>query len=229
MSKYITGQEIIRDLGLQDFEFYNDYVRAGLTPLNNQGQPYSPHDVMAHLFNLTGQREALFQLNDSIHDLDDESVGALRANRIIPLEQTIEQLEARLAALEGVEWAEFGLPNDQNEANHVLGVLRNLFFDRMEVVKLVGGGDYSKQSVYVDPPKKSRKLRPDQRHRLAVREAAKKVWKEHPEMTIADMIERDELNEVCEGRVYKEDTMRNWIKDLAPDRSPGRRPKKKSE
>ncbi|MCB2149395.1 MAG: hypothetical protein KQI81_23140 [Deltaproteobacteria bacterium] len=77
MSKYITGQEIIRDLGLQDFELYNDYVRAGLTPLNDQGQPYSPLDVMAQLFNLTGQREALIQLNDSTYDLDGESVGAL--------------------------------------------------------------------------------------------------------------------------------------------------------
>ena len=52
MSKYITGQEVIQDLGLHDFEFYNEYVRAGLTPLNAHGQPYSPRDVMAQLFNL---------------------------------------------------------------------------------------------------------------------------------------------------------------------------------
>ena len=229
MSKYITGQEIIRDLGLQDFEYYNEYVRAGLTPLNNQGQPYSPLDVMAQLFNLTGQREALFQLNDSTYDLDDESVGALRANRIIPLEQAIGQLEARLAALEEVDWADFALPANQNEAQYILGVIRNSFFDRTEVVKLIGGEAYSQQPKNLDHPKRSRKLRPDQRHRLAVREAAKKIWKEHPEITIADMIERDELNEVCEGKVYTKETMRNWIKDLAPDRSPGRRPKKKSE
>jgi hypothetical protein len=40
------------------------------------------------------------------------------------------------------------------------------------------------------------------------------------------MIWKDKINEVFEGRVYKEKTIRNWIKDLCPDRSPGRRSKR---
>lgn len=139
MSKYITGQEIIQGLGLHDFEFYNDYVRAGLTPLNHQGQPYSPHDVMVKLFNIAGQRESLFQVNDSTHDLEDESVRALMANRIIPSEQKIEQLEAQLAKLEGVGWPEFRLPAAHNEAHYVLGVILNSIFDSTEVLKFFGG------------------------------------------------------------------------------------------
>lgn len=97
MSKYITGQEIIRDLGLQLFELYDENVRSSLNPINYHGQPFSPYDVMVQLFNIPGQQEALFQLNDSTYDLDDESIGSLRANRVIPLEQTIEQLKARLS------------------------------------------------------------------------------------------------------------------------------------
>ena len=45
-------------------------------------------------------------------------------------------------------------------------------------------------------------------------------------MTIADMILRNEINEVTDSRVYAEKTLRNWLKDLCPNRKPGRRKKK---
>lgn len=142
MSKYITGQEIISDLGLHPFEFYDEYVRSGLIPLNTLGQPFTPYDVMAQLFNIPQQKESLFQLKEFICDLDDESASSLIANRIIPLEQTIEQFEARLASYEGIEWAAFNLPENQEEAQHVLGIVQNSIFDRKEVIQFVGGDNY---------------------------------------------------------------------------------------
>ena len=72
-----------------------------------------------------------------------------------------------------------------------------------------------------------KKLRPNQKHKIECRKIASKIWENDPKVTIADMILRDEIAKVCETKVYCETTLRNWIKDLCPDRSPGRRPKKK--
>jgi hypothetical protein len=67
-----------------------------------------------------------------------------------------------------------------------------------------------------------------QRHRLECRKVAAKLWEKDRLITIADMVLRDEINIVFAGRkkFYTEDTIRNWIKDLCPNRKPGRRPKK---
>jgi hypothetical protein len=73
------------------------------------------------------------------------------------------------------------------------------------------------------------KLRPNQRHKEACRAKAKEIWEVSPGITIEDMIQHDEINEIFDGRVYGEKTIRNWIKDLCPNRKPGRRPKAKAE
>jgi hypothetical protein len=72
---------------------------------------------------------------------------------------------------------------------------------------------------------KHTKLRPNQWHNLRSREVAKELWKKDPKITIADMIMRDEIAAACDGRLYNEKTLRKWIKDLCPDRLPGRRRK----
>jgi len=68
-----------------------------------------------------------------------------------------------------------------------------------------------------------KKLRPNQRHKIQCRNVAKKIWEKHPTITIANMICKDETIEACDGKLYTEKTIRNWIKDLCPDRSRGRR------
>jgi hypothetical protein len=70
------------------------------------------------------------------------------------------------------------------------------------------------------------KPRPNQRHKIECRKLAGELWKKHPDMTIADMINHAKMIEVSKksnGNLYTEKTVRNWIKDLCPDRSPGRR------
>lgn len=71
---------------------------------------------------------------------------------------------------------------------------------------------------------KEKKLRPSQRHKLECRKIAEKLWKYNPSLTIADVIDTGEIIEACEGKIYIEKTIRNWIKDLCPNRKPGRRP-----
>jgi hypothetical protein len=67
--------------------------------------------------------------------------------------------------------------------------------------------------------------RPDQRHRVACRKVAKELWKKDRSITISAMAERDEINRLFDGKVYQPATIRTWIKDLCPNRLPGRRKK----
>lgn len=67
-------------------------------------------------------------------------------------------------------------------------------------------------------------LRSEQRHRERCRGIASLLWASNPEITIADMILRDEIIvHGCEKKMYSENATRGWIKDLCPDRTPGRR------
>jgi hypothetical protein len=75
-------------------------------------------------------------------------------------------------------------------------------------------------------PVKSKKVRLSQKHKEKVREVAAKTWQKDPTITIKDMIYENEINQACEQKAYHEKTIRNWIKDLCPDRKPGRRSKK---
>ena len=63
----------------------------------------------------------------------------------------------------------------------------------------------------------------NQRHKLKVRDIAKNIWQKHPDWTIQTLTETNEVNEATTPRVYDVRTLRNWIKDLAPNRLPGRR------
>jgi hypothetical protein len=71
-------------------------------------------------------------------------------------------------------------------------------------------------------------IRHSQKVRKKCREIATKIWQTET-ITIADMCRRPEIKEVAKnknGKPYVERTIRNWINDLSPNRSRGRRPKK---
>lgn len=61
------------------------------------------------------------------------------------------------------------------------------------------------------------------RHKKAVIAEARRLWAADPTITIADMALRDEITNACEGNMYAEKTMRDWIKTYCPNRKPGRR------
>jgi hypothetical protein len=68
--------------------------------------------------------------------------------------------------------------------------------------------------------------RDSHRHRERCRAIAALLWEQDPKETIESMISRPELTRFGqEDSSYKPETVRNWIKDLCPDRAPGRRPK----
>ena len=68
------------------------------------------------------------------------------------------------------------------------------------------------------------KQRLSQKHREICRRVAKEIWAKDPTRTIESLVNDYELIGPCDNKIYTEKTMRNWIKDLCPDRKPGRRP-----
>lgn len=73
----------------------------------------------------------------------------------------------------------------------------------------------------------TKSLLDSQRHRERCRAIAALLWSQDPNITIKDMSYCDEIATYgCEKKVYNENTLRDWIKDLCPNREPGRRPKK---
>jgi hypothetical protein len=74
-----------------------------------------------------------------------------------------------------------------------------------------------------------KKLKPKkQKIREEVRKKAQELWEKDPTITIADMAYKFlvDIAKKPNGGVYSESTLKKWIKDLCPNRKPGRRPKK---
>jgi hypothetical protein len=62
------------------------------------------------------------------------------------------------------------------------------------------------------------------RHRERFRSLAAYLWRRDPSLTIEDVIRAPELGEIAlDDQTYGSKTLRDWIKDLCPNRSPGRR------
>ena len=78
-----------------------------------------------------------------------------------------------------------------------------------------------------DPFALTKDLTQDQLSRFKARVIAKKLWKIDPKHTItyvSGMMTVHEVSKRPDGSYYSTRTIREWIKDLCPDRSPGRRP-----
>lgn len=60
--------------------------------------------------------------------------------------------------------------------------------------------------------------------RTKIRSIADNMWKKDKSLTIRDVIYSNEINEVTSPNTLSEKTLRNYVKDLAPNRNPGRRP-----
>jgi len=234
VSAWILGSEIADSLGLRDFEFAHEYVAKGLAPHNKEGQPYMPAAVVEQF--IQGLEQELNQHDELAWDLGGIEREEIIAKYIDPLHKRIQGLLLYRDSFNGSGWQDLELPADQDLSRHFLRVLLNSYYRREEVY----GRPLPESEPRLDqeparPDKvadqvqvavKGRKLTQEQRHKIDSRAAAMKIWSESPEITIQDMIQRDEIANACEGVVYGEKTIRNWIKDLAPNRKPGR-PKKK--
>ncbi len=234
MSKWISGQELLERLKIKDFELFNDYVRKGLQPHNKMGQPISPTDVMEKVTNIDLLKKEMVEIREECEEMADDigrnEAGLFYEKAIGPLKKGIEQSEKSLSSVKNLDWNQIEPPASETEAKEIITELVDSLFKKEDVE------EFEKQyglEAKIDKPHKPvsppRKLRPDQIHRIECRKVAKRLWQENPTITIADMIMRNEINVLFGGKTYTENTIRNWIKDLCPDRSAGRRPKKPTE
>jgi hypothetical protein len=234
MSSWIPGSDIAADLGLHDFEFAQEYVAKGLIPHNLQGLPYMPADVVFQIIAELG--EELAQHEELAWNLTGYEREEIIANRIQPLQERIQAYRAYLESLNGSSWEGFEFPQDPELSARFIGALLNSFYLRDEVYNRLSPqpalaleqepAQPAQLFEQVEKAVKQRKLRPEQRHRLACRAVAKKFCLENPDMRSYEMVLENEIAHACEGKTYAEETIRRWVKDIFQNRKPGK-PKKK--
>ncbi|MEJ1384146.1 MAG: hypothetical protein RPU34_10125 [Candidatus Sedimenticola sp. (ex Thyasira tokunagai)] len=71
--------------------------------------------------------------------------------------------------------------------------------------------------------------RQNQKIKICCQQVASEIWKEKPEMTIADAVRDDMIQKYAGGGYFQDETVRGWIKEVAPPevRSRKGRPRKK--
>jgi len=65
-------------------------------------------------------------------------------------------------------------------------------------------------------PDSDLKLKINQRAKIACQVIAENLWKEHPEMTIADMIKQDAIRNLGGSESYTDAVVRKWLSGVAP-------------
>ena len=184
---------------------------------------------------IAGLGEELAQHEDVAWNLTGYEREEIIANLIQPLQERIQAYQGYLESLNGSSWEGFELPQYPELSARFIGALLNSYYHRDEVYKrlspqFVLAPDQepvrpAQIAEQVQAAAKQRKKRPEQMHSEACKAVAEKIWAKSADMTIEDMIQRDEIANACEGVLYREKTIRNWIKNLCPDRRPGRRKK----
>lgn len=60
-------------------------------------------------------------------------------------------------------------------------------------------------------------LRHNQRARMACQFVAEILWKKSPDMTIAAVVKHEAIQMYCDGKRYDAETVRDWVKVVAPE------------
>jgi hypothetical protein len=226
----IPGSQFISTVQMTDFELIQGCITKGLTPHNDQGQPIRPADIV--LQHIAGLEQELSRLDEAAWNLTGVEREKIIANQIDPLDKRLQSCKLYLRSIENMNWDEFELPEERDLEAYFVSGLMNSHYHAEEVVRFFPGHTESPEER--KPPsvesKPSRSVHAQECSKKC-REIAKRIWDRQPDFTIAGMINRSEM--VCQARQldgshYSEMTVRNWIRDLCPNRKPGRRPAKKA-
>ena len=243
MTDYIIGQEIVDCWGVIKFELFK-YVRNGLIPYTQTGIIYNcppKLNLKKRLQNIERGIENLehpnFPNNLSGWEeerilyyeerLPEEILHNLKKNKS-EIAKKIESIHNDTRVKDNCTWYYCDLPDSEDEREPVLNSFMESFFLKNDVMKIIGPPKKKIMKGFVNFPNhvKSGHV---QTCRQKCREIAKRLWDKDKAITIADMIVNENIIPFTikkNGQYYVERTIHNWIKDLCPDRSPGRRPKK---
>jgi hypothetical protein len=242
MSEIFSGKELLDRWGIRDFELFEYVSKGKLIPHDRFGK------LLRHPYLLSETRleELKIELKSQQHTLQ------LAEAYKIPLDNPQRQsLEAAIAskkqnALEAIAWLKAELyeseatptesqgwkgcelPDEKQRAEHLIDLLTNSLYHKEDVFKVEQERNQQQQKraiAEIGVKRTNKRPRTSQIHKANCRAVAFKLWTEDPSITISEMILSDEIARACEPRTYGEKTLREWIKDLCPNRAPGRRTK----
>ncbi|MCD4821919.1 MAG: hypothetical protein K8R11_07600 [Methanococcoides sp.] len=230
MSKWISGQELLNNFGIRDFELFYDYVQKGLQPHNDLAQQITPSDVVEEIANIAKLKEQYEELKYSVEELGNEELQKFDATTGYDLLAQIEHYEKWVLSVKELDWNEFKLPEMKAEAMAVLAVLVHSLYHIEDIKKYFSEPEIEKKEI-IPEFFKAKKLRPDQEAKMKVQQVAKELYDKHPEIdTVKEMVDRPEILE-SGGKDYQPGTRHKWISEIAPKRAkdPGIRPEKKKK
>lgn len=212
MSKWISGQQILKNKKIQPIELFEEYVHKGIPPYSQTGRPLSPYELLEGIY-AKMLSNADHGKSPLVVEGNENNGGDIVVN--IPNSITLEiYISKELQRLNVISWQDFQLPEADNEAKAVLDELSQCL--------------YKKSDVSGKPEQKPKKKpRPDQLARKQCRVVANALWEHDPTITIKAMSKRQELIDAC-GGAFTDKTKYGWIRDLARSDKPGRRPQKKN-
>lgn len=217
-SRYFSGREILKNRKITGFELLH-FVQGGLKPYKKTGKIFncsSRHNLKTKLDGISKWIKKIehpdFPKNLSFWEKERLSFYDTPEIFLHELEHAKIKYTLKIKLLEnktgGRSWSWFylDLPYLEKEVEKLINDLVDSYYLKDDVSKIIPS-----------------KLRPNQRHKEACRKVAKEIWKKEPTLTIPAMHKRREIKEACESEEYAESTIRRWIKDLNPNRKPGRR------
>jgi hypothetical protein len=196
-----------------------DYVKKGLIPHDQLGKPRLPNYVENMLRFHKNMKKGLV-VREFKETVIERLSGRSGKNwfenlpKHLQMIQETDGLKNKLLKNPSEAWKIVELLDKPEEAKAEIKILVNSYYKKNQVA------EFEKK---LQPIGSNKKLRPSQKAKIECRKVAEKLWEKHPNMTIADMIMKDEIVKACENKIYAEKTIRDWIKDLCPNRSPGRR------
>jgi hypothetical protein len=247
MSDWYRGLKLMELWEIEDFELLS-FMMQGLQPYDEFLRPISPPNIIGLKRQIQGLESAIVHL-DVLYASDAEFfLKRARYDRYgdTDYSTTKSRLEGELVLKKNAypwedeySWTHCILPRSEPELLAQRQAIRQYLFKREDVEAFSLEHDLklptkSKNSQSTSKQAK-KKLRTCQEDKNKCREIAKQKWKEDSSLTIVEEDSSLTIVEVvkCEeikkqfGSMYKPRTIYKWIKDLAPNRKPGRRPTKK--
>jgi len=239
MCKWISGQQLLNDFEIRDFELFYDYVQKRLQPHNNLGQPISPLDVVEEITNIAKLKGKYGELRYSVEELGNEELQKFDATRGYDLLAQIENYEKWVLSVKGLDWNEFKFPKMKAEAAAVLTALVNSLYHIEDIKKYFSEPEIEKKEIIPElpeleaGPKKARKHHTD-KDRLRAQAKAAELWAgKYKDYTVPELIDTQEmLNATLKPNGtsnYSERVVKDWIKDLNPNKPLSGAPKKRDD
>ena len=239
MSKWVSGQQLLNDFGIRDFELFYDYVQKGLQPHNNLAQPISPSDVVEEIANIAKSKEQYTELRYSEEDAGDEELKKFDATTGYILLEQIGHYEKWLLSVKKLDWNEFKFPEMKAGAGAVLTALVNSLYHIEDKKKYFSEPEIEKKEIIPelpeleDGPKKARKHHTD-KDRLRAQAKAAELWAgKYKDYTVPELIDTQEmLNATLKPNGtsnYSARVVKDWIKDLNPNKPLSGAPKKRDD